>query len=278
MNIFNEYEDNLTKAQEWAWEILPGLATSLITAALTFIIGLWIIRLINRMVRKFFLKADYDPSLESFLQSFISIGLKLMLFVLVITQLGVQSSSLVAIIGAAGLAVGLALQGSLANFAGGVLILLFKPFKVGDFISAQGVDGTVKEISIFTTKISTFGNQMAIVPNGQLSNNNIINYNTQSTRRDKIAIGIGYSSNIKLAKEILLEICAENSNILKDPAPEVYVAELGDSSVNLSLRFWARNEVFWAAHFHVMEELKSRFDAAGIEIPFPQRVIHNAKS
>ena len=278
MNIFNEYEDNLTKAQEWAWEILPGLATSLITAALTFIIGLWIIRLINRMVRKFFLKADYDPSLESFLQSFISIGLKLMLFVLVITQLGVQSSSLVAIIGAAGLAVGLALQGSLANFAGGVLILLFKPFKVGDFISAQGVDGTVKEISIFTTKISTFGNQMAIVPNGQLSNNNIINYNTQSTRRDKIAIGIGYSSNIKLAKEILLEICAENANILKDPAPEVYVAELGDSSVNLSLRFWARNEVFWAAHFHVMEELKSRFDAAGIEIPFPQRVIHNAKS
>ncbi|MBC8767196.1 mechanosensitive ion channel [Arenibacter sp. BSSL-BM3] len=278
MNIFNEYEDNLTKAQEWAWEILPGLATSLITAALTFIIGLWIIRLINRMVRKFFLKADYDPSLESFLQSFISIGLKLMLFVLVITQLGVQSSSLVAIIGAAGLAVGLALQGSLANFAGGVLILLFKPFKVGDFISAQGVDGTVKEISIFTTKISTFGNQMAIVPNGQLSNNNIINYNTQSTRRDKIAIGIGYSSNIKLAKEILLEICAENANILKDPAPEVYVAELGDSSVNLSLRFWARNDVFWAAHFHVMEELKSRFDAAGIEIPFPQRVIHNAKS
>lgn len=278
MNIFNEYEDNLTKAQEWAWEILPGLATSLITAALTFIIGLWIIRLINRMVRKFFLKADYDPSLESFLQSFISIGLKLMLFVLVITQLGVQSSSLVAIIGAAGLAVGLALQGSLANFAGGVLILLFKPFKVGDFISAQGVDGTVKEISIFTTKISTFGNQMAIVPNGQLSNNNIINYNTQSTRRDKIAVGIGYSSNIKLAKEILLEICAENANILKDPAPEVYVAELGDSSVNLSLRFWAPNEVFWAAHFHVMEELKNRFDAAGIEIPFPQRVMHNAKS
>ena len=197
-----------------------------------------------------------------------------MLFVIVITQLGVQSSSLVAIIGAAGLAIGLALQGSLANFAGGVLLLLFKPFKVGDFISAQGVDGTVREISIFTTKISTFGNQIAIVPNGQLSNNNIINYNAQNTRRDKIAVGIGYSSNIKLAKEILLEICSENENILKDPAPEVYVAELGDSSVNLSLRFWAENDVFWAAHFHVMEELKNRFDAAGIEIPFPQRVIH----
>lgn len=276
MNVLNDYEDNIIKAQEWAWEILPGLVTSLVTAALIFVVGLWIIRLINRMVKKFFRKAEYDPSLESFLMSFISIGLKIMLFVLVITQLGVQSSSLVAIIGAAGLAIGLALQGSLANFAGGVLILVFKPFKVGDFISAQGVDGTVKEITIFTTKLSTFGNQIAIVPNGQLSNNNIINYNAQDTRRDKIAVGIGYGSNIKLAKEILLEICAENENILKDPAPEVYVAELGDSSVNLSLRFWAENEVFWAAHFHVMEELKNRFDAAGIEIPFPQRVFHQS--
>ncbi|MDX1768984.1 MAG: mechanosensitive ion channel [Arenibacter troitsensis] len=277
MNILNNYEDNLTKAQEWAWEILPGLITSLITAALILVVGLWVIRLINRMVKKFFNKAEYDPSLESFLMSFISIGLKIMLFVLVITQLGVQSSSLVAIIGAAGLAIGLALQGSLANFAGGVLILVFKPFKVGDFISAQGVDGTVKEITIFTTKLSTFGNQIAIVPNGQLSNNNIINYNAQNTRRDKIAVGIGYNSNIKEAKDILLQICAENENILKDPAPEVYVAELGDSSVNLSLRFWAKNEVFWAAHFHVMEELKNRFDAAGIEIPFPQRVIHQSQ-
>ncbi|MDO6603596.1 small conductance mechanosensitive channel [Arenibacter palladensis] len=278
MNILNDYEDNITKAQEWAWEILPGLVTSLVTAALIFVVGLWIIRLINRMVKKFFRKAEYDPSLESFMMSFISIGLKIMLFVLVITQLGVQSSSLVAIIGAAGLAIGLALQGSLANFAGGVLILVFKPFKVGDFISAQGVDGTVKEITIFTTKISTFGNQIAIVPNGQLSNNNIINYNAQNTRRDKIAVGIGYNSNIKQAKDILLQICAENENILKDPAPEVYVAELGDSSVNLSLRFWAKNEVFWAAHFHVMEELKNRFDAAGIEIPFPQRVIHQPQA
>lgn len=230
------------------------------------------------MVKRFFQKADYDESLESFLQSFISIGLKIMLFVLVITQLGVQSSSLVAIIGAAGLAIGLALQGSLANFAGGVLILVFKPFKVGDFISAQGVDGTVKEITIFTTKLSTFGNQIAIVPNGQLSNNNIINYNAQDTRRDKIAVGIGYDSDIKLAKDILLKICTENENILKDPAPEVYVAELADSSVNLSLRFWAKNDVFWAAHFHVMEEIKTRFDAAGIEIPFPQRVFHQIQS
>ena len=276
--MINGYEESITKAQEWLWEVLPGFATSIITAILILIFGLWLIKFINRMVRKFFCRADYDPSLESFLQSFINIGLKIVLFVLVITELGVQSSSLVAMLGAAGLAIGLALQGSLANFAGGVLILVFKPFKVGDFISAQGVDGTVKEITIFTTKLSTFGNQIAIIPNGQLSNNNIINYNAQSTRRDKITVGIGYSSNIKQAKDILLQICAENEDILKDPAPEVYVGELADSSVNLSLRFWAENEVFWAAHFNVLEKLKNRFDEAGIEIPFPQRVIHQEKA
>lgn len=276
--MINGYEESITKAQEWLWEVLPGFATSIITAILILILGLWLIKFINRMVRKFFSRADYDPSLESFLQSFINIGLKIVLFVLVITELGVQSSSLVAMLGAAGLAIGLALQGSLANFAGGVLILVFKPFKVGDFISAQGVDGTVKEITIFTTKLSTFGNQIAIIPNGQLSNNNIINYNAQSTRRDKITVGIGYSSNIKQAKDILLQICAENEDILKDPAPEVYVGELADSSVNLSLRFWAENEVFWAAHFNVLEKLKNRFDEAGIEIPFPQRVIHQEKA
>ena len=212
-------------------------------------IGLWIVRFINRMVHKFFQKKDYDLALESFLQSFISLALKALLFVLVITQLGVKSSSLVAIVGAAGLAIGLALQGSLANFAGGVLILIFKPFKVGDFISAQGVEGTVKEITIFTTKLNTFGNQVAILPNGQLSNNNIINYNTESTRRDKIDVGIGYGSNIKQAKEILLQICAEKSNILKEPAPEVYVGELADSSVNLTLRFWAQERRFLECPF-----------------------------
>lgn len=264
-----KYANDLT---QWAIEFLPNL----IAAVLILFIGLWVVKLINRLVHKFFERQEFDKALEHFLQSFISVALKFLLFVLVITQLGVQSSSLVAIVGAAGLAVGLALQGSLANFAGGVLILIFKPFKVGDFISAQGVDGTVTEISIFTTKLSTFGNQIAIVPNGQLSNNNIINYNAQDTRRDKITIGIGYGANIKEAKDILLQICAENETILKDPAPVVYVDALADSSVNLSLRFWANNPDFWDAHFDVMEQTKNRFDAAGIEIPFPQRVMHKA--
>ncbi|WP_394334925.1 MULTISPECIES: mechanosensitive ion channel family protein [Arenibacter] len=274
IDIITNYEEHWDQAVAFMWKALPSLGM----AILIYFLGSWAIKIINRLVRKFFEKTDYDPSLESFLRSFINIGLKIMLFVLVITQLGVESGSLIAIIGAAGLAVGLALQGSLSNFAGGVLILLFKPFKVGDWISAQGVDGTVREITIFTTKLSTAGNQIAIIPNGQLSNNNIINYNAQSTRRDNITIGIGYDANIKQAREILLQICAENENILKDPAPQVFVAELGDSSVNLSLRFWAETSVFWGAHFHVIEELKYRFDEAGIEIPFPQRVIHNAKA
>ena len=274
MDIITDYQTHIDQAIKFLWTALPNA----ILAIIVLILGLWAMKFINRMVAKFFDKADYDSSLESFLQSFISIAHKKMLVVIVITQLGVQSTSLVAIIGAAGLAIGLALQGSLANFAGGVLILLFKPFKVGDFISAQGVEGTVKEISIFTTKLSTFGNQIAIVPNGPLSNNNIVNYNAQNTRRDNITVGIGYSSNIKLAKEILLQICAENKNILKKPAPEVYVAELAESSVKISLRFWAENSVFWAAHFHIMEELKLRFDEAGIEIPFPQVVHYNKPS
>lgn len=270
MNL-QEHADN---AIAWLWAVLP----SLLWAIFLLIAGTYVIRFINKMIRKFFANKDYDLALETFLQSFISIALKIILFILVITQLGVQTSSLVAILASAGLAIGLALQGSLANFAGGVLILLFKPFRIGDFISAQGVDGTVKEISIFTTKISTFGNQIAIIPNGQLSNNTITNYNAQDTRRDKIDVGIGYSSNIKEAKEILLTICNEHETIHKTPAPEVYVGELGDSSVNLTLRFWANNTDFWAAHFYVLEEIKYRFDAAGIEIPFPQRVVTQMKS
>ncbi|MEM9000664.1 MAG: mechanosensitive ion channel domain-containing protein [Bacteroidota bacterium] len=270
MEELKNYQQHIDRAMDWLWNMLPNL----VLAIVIFIVGLWVVRFINRLVRRFFAKKDYDPTLETFLQSFISISLKIILFVLVVTQLGVKTSSLVAMVGAAGLAIGLALQGSLANFAGGVLILVFKPFKVGDWISAQGVDGAVKEITIFNTKLNTFGNQVAIIPNGQLSNGNIVNYNAEPIRRDNFSIGIGYGSNIKKAKDILLQICEANDDILKDPVPEVYVGELADSSVNLVLRFWAKNEVFWPAHFYVIETSKLRFDEAGIEIPFPQRVVH----
>ena len=270
MDKISDLQKFSEEAMAWLWEFIPDL----IVAIITLILGLWVIRFINHFVKRFFEKKDYDEALETFLQSFIRISLKVILFVVVITQLGVKSSSLVAMLGAAGLAVGLALQGSLANFAGGVLILVFRPFRVGDFISAQGVDGTVKEISIFTTKLNTFGNQLAIIPNGQLSNNNIINYNAEPMRRDKIDVGIGYSSDIKKAKDILLDLCQGHEKILKEPAPEVYVGELADSAVTLSLRFWAKNEDFWAAHFYVLENLKYRFDQEGIEIPFPQIDVH----
>jgi small conductance mechanosensitive channel len=269
MDKITDIKEHADQAIEWIWAALPHL----LWAILTLFIGIYVIKIINRLVRKFFAKKDYDLALETFLQSFINIGLKVILFVLVITQLGVQTSSLVAILASAGLAIGLALQGSLANFAGGVLILLFKPFKIGDWISAQGVSGSVKEISIFTTKLNTFENQIAIIPNGKLSNDNIVNYNGEGTRRENFVIGIGYNSNIKEAKEILLQICADNDKISKTPEPQVYVGNLGDSSVDISLRWWATNENFWPAHFYLREETKKRFDEAGIEIPFPQRVI-----
>ena len=272
MEEIKNLEKHLESAIEWFWDFIPNL----ILAIIIFVVGWWMVRFINKIVAKFFDKKDYEPTLESFIQSFINISLKVLLFVVVVTQLGVKSSSLVAMIGAAGLAIGLALQGSLANFAGGVLILIFKPFKVGDWISAQGLDGSVKQITIFSTKLNTFGNQIAIIPNGQLSNGSIVNYNGESNRRENYKVGISYNSNIKTAKDILLAICEEDERILKEPAPEVYVDSLGDSSVNLTLRFWAPNDVFWPARFSVIEQSKLRFDEAGIEIPFPQRVVHEA--
>lgn len=274
MDEVKNYEVYIEKGVEWLFDVLPNI----LVAIVLLLVGLWVIKLLNRMVKAFFDRKDYDQALETFLASFIDITLKFLLFVLVVTQLGVKTSSLVALVGAAGLAVGLALQGSLANFAGGVLILLFKPFKVGDYIQAQGVDGTVKEITIFNTLLTTFGNQVVIVPNGQLSNGNIINYNMEANRRDNFKVGIGYGSDIKRAKEILLEICAEDPNIAKEPAPLVYVDELAPSSVVLSLRYWAHNDVYWDAHFRVVEQTKLRFEAAGIEIPYPQTVLHQAST
>ncbi|MBB6679861.1 mechanosensitive ion channel [Aequorivita sp. 609] len=271
-----KFKDINIYIEEYGQKLIDFLP-SLIGAILLLFIGMWVIRLINKVVRKFFDKKDYDPTLENFIASLINWALKIVLFVLVVTQLGVESASLVAIIGAAGLAVGLALQGSLANFAGGILILLMKPFKVGDFISAQGIDGTVKDINIFNTKLTTFGNQLAIIPNGKLSNDNIVNYTSEGIRRENLTFGIGYDDNIKEAKDILLNLVNEQEAVLQleDKAPMIVVAELGDSSVNLSLRYWAKNEDFWNLRWLILEEGKSRLEAAGISIPFPQRDVHH---
>ncbi len=266
--------DNLTElSQEYAEDLLTFLP-DLLGALLWLAVGWWLIKALIKYLKKFFNKRQYDPALSSFLATIINWALIIMLLVSVVGMLGIETTSFIAILGAAGLAIGLALQGSLSNFAGGVLIIGLKPFKLGDWIEVNGISGSVKEISLFYTKLNTFGNQLAIIPNGELSNSNVVNYSGEATRRDAITIGISYESNIKIAKETLLELLQEQEDILKDPAPAVMVTELADSSVNLSVRFWARNEVFWERHWYTIEEAKRRLEAAGISIPFPQRDVH----
>lgn len=269
------YEEHLKKLINLLWEIFPNLVSALILG----FVGWWVIKLINIGVAKFFEKRDYDRTLETFLEDFINNGLKVLLFVMVITQVGVETSSLIAMLGAAGLALGLALQGSLSNFAGGLLILIFKPFKVGDFISAQGSEGTVKQITVFNTKLVTFGNQEVIIPNGNLSNDKITNYSSEGMRRENLVIGISYDSSIQKAKDLLLELCAADENIITEEGKEamVVVTELADSSVNLSIRYWTTTETFWPTKFKMIENIKATFDREGIEIPFPHRVMVTQK-
>ena len=269
------YEEHVTELINLLWEIFPNLVSALILG----FVGWWVIKLINIGVAKFFERKDYDRTLETFLEDFINNGLKVLLFVMVITQVGVETSSLIAMLGAAGLALGLALQGSLSNFAGGILILLFKPFKVGDFISAQGSEGTVKQITVFNTKLVTFGNQEVIIPNGNLSNDKITNFSSEGIRRENLVIGISYSSSIQKAKDLILDLCAVDENIMTEEGKEamVVVTELADSSVNLSVRYWTTTETFWPTKFKMIENIKAAFDREGIEIPFPHRVMVTQK-
>ena len=269
------YEEHVKELINLLWEIFPNIVSALILG----LVGWWVIKLINIGVAKFFERKDYDRTLETFLEDFINNGLKVLLFVMVITQVGVETSSLIAMLGAAGLALGLALQGSLSNFAGGILILIFKPFKVGDFISVQGSEGTVKQITVFNTKLVTFGNQEVIIPNGNLSNDKITNYSSEGVRRENLVIGISYSSSIQKAKDLILELCAAEENIMTEEGKEamVVVTELADSSVNLSVRYWTTSETFWPTKFKMIENIKAAFDREGIEIPFPHRVMVTQK-
>lgn len=253
---------------------VPGF----VAAIITLIVGLWLARFLTKRVRIILEKRKVDPTIRGFIINLVSAILKILVFVIVITELGVETTSLAALIGAAGLAIGLALQGSLSNFAGGVLILLMKPFRVDDFIEAQGASGTVKDISIFYTHLSTPNNQRIVIPNGQLSNNKVINYSYEGTRRNNMILGISYDSNIGVAKETLLKIVNEHENVMKEPAPVVFVNELADSSVDLSLRFWTKTSDYWPTHFYVMEQAKIQLEAAGCTIPFPQRDVHLYKT
>lgn len=258
--------------------MLPSLISAIISAIIILIVGLWIIRLVARLFRKIMSKNDLDVSVKSFLEKLVVWSLRILLFIVVISQLGVQTSSFIAMIGAAGLAIGLALQGSLANFAGGVLILVFRPFKVGDYIaSSDGPEGTVLSIDIFHTRLVSPQNQQIVVPNGDLSNSNITNYSSFDTRRTWFDISVSYDTNLHEAKRILLETVKKHPSALENPAPQVVVTKLGDSSINLSVRVTAKSSDFWDMLEDLFIQCKEALDAAGIEIPLPQMDVHLPK-
>ncbi|MFV8373735.1 mechanosensitive ion channel family protein [Flavobacterium sp. LB1P62] len=245
---------------------LIDYSPKVISAFIILFVGLYAIRLINRIIRKTMVKRDLDPTLTTFLADVLLWVLRVLLFVAVISKLGVESSSFVAILGAMGLAVGLSLQGSLSNFAGGMLIIMFKPFKVGHTIEAQGNIGTVSEIQIFVTKLINGNNQTIFIPNGALSNGTIINYSLQGFRRADLTIAISYDTDIKKAKDIITAVLNSNPKILKTPVAEVSVKNLTDNAIQLAVRPWANNEDFGEVFSQTLESCKVAFDGAGIII------------
>jgi small conductance mechanosensitive channel len=220
------------------------------------------------------LKRNLDPSLGSFLGGLLGWSLKIMLLISVASMVGIATTSFVAVIGAAGLAIGLALQGSLSNFAGGVLILAFKPFKTGDFITAQGESGTVSKIDVFATTLTTADNKRVILPNGPLAGGKMINATAEETRRVELSVGIGYEDNIQKAIDALVKMCEEHPKVLKEPKVFVGVTGYGDSSINLTIRAWALTTDLWPVHFELNHKIKETLDKAQISIPFPQRDVH----
>lgn len=245
-------------------KVLIDYSPKLISAFLILFTGLYVIRLINRFIRTIMVKRDLDPTLTKFLADILLWVLRVLLFVSFISKLGIETSSFVAILGAMGLAVGLSLQGSLSNFAGGMLIIVFKPFKVGHSIEAQGVSGTVSEIQIFVTKLITVNNQTIFVPNGSLSNGTIINYSLQGFRRVDLTISISYDTDIKKAKDIITAVLNKNPKVLKTPKFEVSVKNLTDNSIQLAVRPWVNNEDFGIVYAETLENCKLAFDTAGI--------------
>ena len=248
------------------FKVLIDYSPKLISAVLILFVGLYAIRLINRMIRRIMLKRDLDPTLTRFLADILLWVMRILLFVTFISKLGVETTSFVAILGAMGLAVGLSLQGSLSNFAGGMLIILFKPFRVGHTIEAKGVVGTVSEIQIFVTKLINANNQTIFIPNGILSNDTIINYSLEGNRRADLTFSISYDTNVKTAKDIVMKVLARNAHVLDNPEPAVIIKSLTDSAIQLAVRPWAKQEDFWQMSSDVLEECKEEFENAGIVI------------
>lgn len=263
----------VNQIQTMALSYGPKLGMSLLVLWVGWKLVGFIIRLLDKALEK----SQTEITLRNFLGSLIGAILKIMLVISAASMAGIQTTSFIAVLGAAGLAVGLALQGSLSNFAGGVLILLFKPFKAGDFIEAQGIAGAVKDIQIFTTRIVTGDNKLIFIPNGPLANGNIINYSAQTHRRVDFVFGIGYGDSIDKARESINKVIAANDLIIKDDdsrKPLVVISALADSSVNFTVRVWTTTENYWLVFWAMQESVKKTFDADGISIPFPQRDVH----
>jgi len=251
---------------DWGIKALAALAI--------LIIGRWVAKGIRRGVRRMMEKGGVDPIIIGFVGSITYIALLAFVVIAALGQLGIQTTSFIAILGAAGLAVGLALQGSLANFAAGFLMIIFRPFRVGDFVEAAGVAGVVKDMQIFTTTLKTGDNKTIIIPNAKISGDNIINYSAEENRRVDMTVGVAYDADLSKVRDVLNDIISKDERILSDPAPQVAVAELADSSVNFVVRIWTKTGDYWAVKCDTTETIKNRFDEAGIGIPFPQRDIH----
>lgn len=262
--------------------VLTGFAVTyglkLLAALATLVIGLYIVKVIINVMARMMERNNTDPSLRSFVSSLVSILLKVMVYITALGMLGVEMTSFVAIMGAAGLAVGLALSGTLQNFAGGVMILLFKPYKVGDVIEAQGYTGSVKEIQIFVTILTTPDNKTVLIPNGPLATSALINYSTQPTRRVDWTIGIAYGDDIDKAYAAINKLIAADDRILKDPEPFVAVSALADSSVNIVVRAWVNAPDYWGVFFKMNEDVYRTFGSEGLSIPFPQMDVHVHKA
>jgi len=263
-------ESIVPKLQEWF--ALYGLRV--VAAIIILIVGRWIAKALRNLIKRVMKKKDVEPTIVSFVGSLAYVTILVFVVIAAINQLGVQTTSFIAVIGAAGLAIGLALQGSLANFAAGFLLILFRPFKVGDYIEGAGVAGAVEQIQVFVTQLKTPDNKTVIIPNAKLTGDNIINYSAKESRRVDMVFGVSYDAELTKVRDILKDMLSKDDRVLKDPAPTIGVLELADSSVNFAVRPWVKTADYWDVYFSMTENVKRRFDAEGIGIPFPQRDVH----
>lgn len=262
-------------SQDDIWATLAEIGINLLIAVVIFIIGMRLAKFFSKMVVKILEKRDSDKGLITFMRGLVSGLVKVLTIITVFSQVGIQMTSIIAILGAAGLAIGMAFSGTLSNLAGGVMLLIFKPFKVGDYITCQGESGTVNEIQIFHTVMTTPDNKTIIIPNGPLYNGNITNFSMQPTRRVDFTFGFGYGEDYKLARDTILEIVNSHDKVFQDPAPFVKLGSLGDSSVNLTVRIWSKKEDYWDIHWYVNEQVYAKFgEIEGLSIPFPQMDVH----